>query len=223
MLNRLNPRVSLRLEPKATLLVVFRAVREPAHAVSATAQVVRVRIDGRTANATVRVSAPGPVTVAATDGRRRYRGSVDVTDPLDAVPLDGDWLFHFDRADAPTTTRPLGSWTTVDSSYSGSAWYERTIALDAATLASRQWMLDLGEVHDVAEIAINGTAIGSRLWTPYRADITRALRPGDNVVRVRVTNTGANSRGQTLESGLVGPVTLRPERLVDIAMTPTQR
>lgn len=214
--------VVMRLEPKATLLVVFRAVREPAHAVSATAPVVRVRIDGRHANATVRVPTPGPVTVVATDGRRRYRGSADVTDPLAAVPLDGDWLFHFDRTGAPTTARPLGSWTTVDSSYSGSAWYEKTIALDAAKLTGRHWMLDLGEVRDVAEIAINGTAIGSRLWTPYRADVTTALRPGDNVVRVRVTNTGANSRGQTIPSGLIGPVHLRPERLVDVALAPVR-
>jgi hypothetical protein len=33
-----------------------------------------------------------------------------------------------------------------------------------------------------------------------------------------VTNTGANARGQTLTSGLLGPVFLRPERLVDVAM-----
>lgn len=213
-------RVAMRIEPKATLLVVFRAAREPAHAVSATAPVERVRIDGRHANATVRVSAPGPVTVVATDGRRRYRGSVDVTDPLSTVPLDGDWLFRFDRAGAPATARPLGSWTTVDSAYSGSAWYERTIVLDAATLTGRRWLLELGEVHDVAEIAVNGSAIGSRLWTPYRAEVTAALKPGENVVRVRVTNTGANSRGQVLASGLIGPVSLRPERLVDVALRP---
>ena len=212
--------VSLRLDPKATLLVVFRAVREPAHAVSATAPVEHVRIDGRKGTATVRVSVPGPVTVVATDGRRRYQGSVDVTDPLDAIPLDGDWMFGFDRAGAPTTARPLGSWTTVDSSYSGSAWYEKTTVLNATTLTGRHWTLDLGDVRDVAEITINGSAIGSRLWTPYRADVTATLRPGENVVRVRVTNTGANSRGQTLPSGLIGPVYLRPERLVDVALAP---
>jgi hypothetical protein len=188
--------------------------------VSATAPVERVRIDGRHANATVRVAAPGQVTVVATDGRRQYRGSADVTDPLSAVPLDGDWLFRFDRAGAPTTARPLGSWTAVDGSYSGSAWYEKTIVLDAATLTGRRWLLDLGEVRDVAEIVINGSAIGSRLWPPYRVDVTAALRPGESVVRVRVTNTGANERGQILASGLIGPVFLRPERLVDVALRP---
>jgi Glycosyl hydrolase 2 galactose-binding domain-like len=214
--------VYLRLEPKVTQLVVFRTAREPVHAVSSTAPVQQVRIQGRNAIATVRVHQPGTVTVAATDGRRRYQGSAEVTDPLAAIPLDGDWLFRLDRAGAPETTRPLGSWTAVDSTYSGSAWYERGIVLDVATLTGRRWMLDLGDVHDVAEITVNGSAAGSRLWMPYRADVTSALRPGGNVIRVRVTNTGANARGQVLTSGLIGPVFLRPDRLADVTLPPTR-
>ncbi|MEU6642795.1 glycosylhydrolase-like jelly roll fold domain-containing protein [Saccharomonospora sp. NPDC046836] len=212
--------VSLRIEPKATQLVVLRAAREPVHAVSASAPVERVRTEGRQVVATVRVDAPGPVTVIATDGRRRYRGSVEVSDPLDPIPLDGEWTFGFDRAGAPVTARPLGSWTEVDSNHSGSARYEKEIALDPEDLAGRGWDLDLGEVHEVAEIVINGVEAGSRLWSPYRADVTQALRAGHNVVRIRVTNTGANARGQALESGLIGPVFLRPRRLVDVVLTP---
>ncbi len=210
--------VSLRMGPKATLLVVFRVGKEPPHAVSATAPVERVLIEGHHANATVRVTAPGEVTVVATDGRRRYRGSVTTTDPLEPIPLDGDWVFHFDREGAPSTPRPLGSWTTVDSRYSGSAWYERTFVFEAVN--DRQWILDLGEVREVAEIAVNGTSVGSRLWPPYRLDVTSALRPGENSVRVRVTNTGANVRGQALPSGLLGPVFLRQEQLVDVPLIP---
>jgi glycosyl hydrolase family 2 len=208
----------LRLEPKATLLVVFRAGREPAHAVSASAPVERVRIDGRAATATVLATAPGRITVTATDGSRNYSGATTVSDALAAVPLGGDWAFHFDRADAPVTTRPLGSWTDLDAAYSGSAWYEREFDVDTATLSGRRWTLDLGVVHEVAEIEVNGKKIGSRLWAPYRADVTDALRAGRNRVRVRVTNTGANTRGQALASGLLGPVVLRPHRLVDIAL-----
>jgi hypothetical protein len=44
------------------------------------------------------------------------------------------------------------------------------------------------------------------------------VRPGRNRVRVRVTNTGANARGQALASGLLGPVTLRPHRLVEVPL-----
>ncbi|TCO54270.1 glycosylhydrolase-like jelly roll fold domain-containing protein [Actinocrispum wychmicini] len=209
--------IPLRLEPKATLLVVFRARQEPAHAVSSTAPVERIH--GQ--NATVRVTAPGPVTVVVTADGQLYQGTANVTDALAAVPLDGDWRFHFDRADSPTVTRPLGSWTDLDGGFSGSAWYEKDISLDDATLTGHRWILDLGEVHDVAEIEINGAPLGSRLWPPYRLDVTPALRPGDNLVRVRVTNTGANAHGEQLPSGLFGPVSLRPELLVDIPLALT--
>ncbi len=211
--------VELRLESKATVLVVFRATREPAHAVSSTAPVERVRVDSRDAVATVRVTGPGPVEVVATAGGRRYRGTTTVADALAAVALDGDWRFRFDRPGAPETPRPLGSWTDLDSAYSGSAWYEKEIALDADVLSGRKWTLDLGAVLDVAQVEVNGAALGTRLWRPYRADVTAVLRPGTNLVRVRVTNTGANARGQVIPSGLVGPVFLRPERLVDVALT----
>jgi hypothetical protein len=207
----------LRLEPKATLLVVFGAGPEPTHAVTASAPVERVRADGRAA--TVRVAGPGPVTVTTTAGGRSFSGSATVADPLAAVPLGGDWAFHFDRADAPVTTRPLGSWTGLDPAYSGSAWYETEFDVTAATLSGRKWTLDLGEVHEVAEIEVNGKPAGSRLWSPYRVDVTAVLRPGRNKVRVRVTNTGANVRGQVLASGLLGPVSLRPYRLVDVPLS----
>ncbi|MEU4520355.1 glycosylhydrolase-like jelly roll fold domain-containing protein [Amycolatopsis sp. NPDC024027] len=210
--------VELRLEPKATLLVVFRAGREPAHAVSASAPVERVRIDARAATATVRVTGPGEVTVAAVDGGCSYTGTAAVSDPLAVVPLGGDWAFHFDREGAPVVTRALGSWTDLDPAYSGSAWYEREFLLDAAVLSGRSWSLDLGEVREVAEIEVNGRNAESRLWPPYGVDVTAVVRPGRNRVRVRVTNTGANARGQALASGLLGPVALRPHRLVEVPL-----
>jgi hypothetical protein len=208
----------LRLEPKATLLVVFRAGPERAHAVTASAPVERVRVDGRLA--TLRVTGPGPVTVTTTAGGRGYAGGATVSDPLAAVPLGGDWAFHFDRPDAPVTARPLGSWTDLDPAFSGASWYEKEFDVTAATLAGRRWTLDLGEVHEVAEVEVNGSGLGSRLWAPYRLDVTAALKPGRNRVRVRVTNTGANVRGEVLASGLLGPVSLRPYRLVDVPLSP---
>jgi hypothetical protein len=206
----------LRLEPKATVLVVFRAGAEPAHAVSASAPVERVRADGRAA--TLRVVAPGPVSVTVHAGGRTLSGTATVSDPLTAIPFGGDWVFRFDRPGAPAITRPLGSWTDLDPAYSGSAWYEKDFDVTAVTLSGREWTLDLGEVHDVAEIEVNGNRLGSRLWAPYRVDVTAALRPGRNKVRVRVTNTGANARGEALVSGLAGPVSLRPHRLLDVAV-----
>lgn len=216
--------VELRIEPKATLLVVVRAEsREPLHAESASVPVQRIRrADQGGALATVRAERPGTVTVTATDGRRRFKGSAEVTDTLSPVALDGDWTFRFDRDGAESLALPLGSWTELDARHSGSADYEKTVELDADTLAGRRWTLDLGTVRETAHIIVNDKPLGSRLWPPYDLDVTEALRPGRNTFHVRVTNTGANTRGEEVDSGLIGPVRLRPWCEVEVPLSPVR-
>ena len=101
--------------------------------------------------------------------------------------------------------------------------------------AEQRALLDLGDVKYAAEVWVNGRAVGARLWPPYTLDVTGYLRPGRNEIRVVVTNTWANQflqpeemahareRGwyntyaqrvepfqrESLESGLLGPVSLR--------------
>ncbi|MFF1922043.1 glycosyl hydrolase [Streptomyces sp. NPDC058221] len=213
--------VSLRLESKSVVLVVFRrALRGgPAHAVESNAPVESLAVKGNGGTATVRVSTPRTVRVVAQEGSHRLAGTLAVTDPLTAVPLDGDWSFRFDADGAQSADRPLGSWTVLDASYSGSAFYERRFTLEAKDLADRIWTLDLGEVRDVAQVTVNGVELPPRLWAPHRLDVTGPLRKGDNVLRVRVTNTGANEHGDPQASGLLGPVLLRPERLEGVRLT----
>ncbi|MFI5713419.1 glycosylhydrolase-like jelly roll fold domain-containing protein [Kribbella sp. NPDC051620] len=208
----------LALDPSAAVLIVFKPGKQPAHVLSSTAPVESLDLAGRSRKAVVRVATPGVATVTATDGHRVYRGSATATDPLQALPLEGPWEFRFDRAGAETLQRPLGSWTDLDSGFAGAGVYQKDFVLDAGVLAGRSWTLDLGTVHEVAEVSINGTALPARLWAPYRVEVTAALRPGRNVVAVRVTNTGANSHGQSIPSGLLGPVSLQPQRLLTIPL-----
>lgn len=88
-------------------------------------------------------------------------------------------------------------------------------------------LLDLGQVHDISEVTLNGTSLGLRWWGRHRYDADSALKEGRNVLEVRVTTTLFNycqslkdnptatrwTRGQEpVPSGLVGPVRLyRPE------------
>jgi hypothetical protein len=197
--------------------------RSPAHAVSSPLPVEQVTRAGRGLRATVRAAAPGRFAVVAADGNRRFRGVAEVRDPLSPVPLGGDWSVRLERPGAEPADRPLGSWTEIEPGFSGSAVYARALELDAATLAGRRWILDLGDVRDVAEVSVNGRALPARLWAPYRLDVTGALTAGRNVVAVRVTNTGANARGEARASGLLGPVTLRPERRVRVELDRVRR
>jgi hypothetical protein len=126
-----------------------------------------------------------------------------------AARSDSTWRFRFIAPPGDTTwhTSALGSWTQVDSTYSGTGEYEGTFAL-AAVQAGARYVLDLGQVREVADVAVNGQAVGRRLWRPYRFDVTKLVQQGTNRVTIRVTNTPANHTGKPLPSGLLGPVRL---------------
>jgi hypothetical protein len=101
--------------------------------------------------------------------------------------------------------KPWSEWGVLDRRFAGLIDYETTFQAPAVR---GPITLDLGDVHDVAEVWVNGKEIGARMWGPYRFDVTGALRPGANDLRVRVANLINNNYGDFHPSGLLGPVTL---------------
>ncbi len=90
--------------------------------------------------------------------------------------------------------------------FSGTVTYETTIEIPSN---SRQVILDLGEVHDIAELAVNDKKVDTRMWAPYWFDISDALHPGLNTLRIDVSNTPANKLEKAkLPSGILGAVRL---------------
>jgi len=122
--------------------------------------------------------------------------------------------------------RPLGSWVGLGvDRFSGYLDYTTSFKLDKA--GAGPVTLDLGEVKHMAEAFVNGKKVGERLWPPFEFDITRAVRKGENTVRVRVGNLVTNEMLQfgtstggwgpapgdeTYDAGLFGPVTVRANR-----------
>jgi hypothetical protein len=53
-------------------------------------------------------------------------------------------------------------------------------------------MLDLGKLHDVAELEVNGKKAGALWAPPYKADVSPLLRAGENTLKVYITNTWVN-------------------------------
>jgi hypothetical protein len=148
------------------------------------------------------------------------------------------------RVQCVATPQSLGSWTEAYLDwYSGRAVYTREFALDEAYLADDlRLTLDLGRVCWSAEIWVNGELAGTRIWPPYRLDITDLLHPGKNRVVVVAANLLANQMrwdmfdeartamharrwhdntigrdAWALESGLVGPVQIIPQRELSLA------
>jgi alpha-L-rhamnosidase/Glycosyl hydrolase 2 galactose-binding domain-like len=124
---------------------------------------------------------------------------------------------------------PAGDWSQFGLAfYSGGVTYIKTVSLTKEQLAHRV-MLDLDDARTSAEVTVNGRSVGVRLGRPYAFDISEALKPGDNEIRVQVLNTLANYmhaqptkwvyEGQTV-SGLLGPASLRFVAQAKVHCTP---
>ena len=96
----------------------------------------------------------------------------------------------------------------------GTAWYRKHFKLDKAD-AGKTIMLRFDGVYMETEVWVNGKMAGNHVYgyTPFYFDITSLLNePGaDNVIAVRVSNTGRNSRWYS-GSGIYRNVTLTVTR-----------
>lgn len=77
--------------------------------------------------------------------------------------------------------------------FTGEAIYTKEFHLDEDIVkASKEIILDLGEMNDIASIRINGKDAGVWWYPPYRKNVVEMLKPGDNVIEIGVVNNWAN-------------------------------
>ncbi|MEO5774923.1 MAG: glycosyl hydrolase [Sphingomicrobium sp.] len=116
------------------------------------------------------------------------------------LPVDGAWDLSF----APNMGAPrklaikrLASWSEHSVPgvryFSGTATYSKEIEIPSSLVRKAgQVIIDLGRVKNVATVAVNGTAFRTLWKPPFRVDVSKALRPGTNLIEVRVTNLWPN-------------------------------
>lgn len=159
-----------------------------------------------------------PMTLAAQDSAfvvfdNPIHVATETVRPPRITPLEtieGPWALRFPPdlgAPAEITMPTLASWSTNASPgvryFSGTASYERTLDLPVNwKRAGRRFFIDLGEVHEVAQLLVNGRDLGILWKAPYRADVTDALRPGENQIEIRVTNLWPNRIIGDLQPGV---------------------
>jgi hypothetical protein len=91
----------------------------------------------------------------------------------------------------------LVSWTDVNDDgtkyYSGSAMYETDFTVSGDDIAKgTEAFVVFEDIQEMAHVFVNGKDCGI-VWTlPYKADITKYLKPGSNHIVVRVINTWNN-------------------------------
>ncbi len=129
--------------------------------------------------------------------------------------------------------------------FAGAARY--TVKVDVPDADAGGWFLELGDVRESARVWVNGKPAGIVVAHPFRVDIGDLVGPGANELVIEVTNLSANrirdldirgadwkkfhdinfvshlykrfdaSKWNLKPSGLLGPVTLRPYRAVDVS------
>jgi hypothetical protein len=226
--------VPLKLLPYSALAVVFegqRPVNAKPHLTRADAEVVGSEVTAKGLKVTMETEAQGTVNLTAVQGDRTVTRTLTQAESLTPIALEGSWLFHLEGEDQLAVSRPLGSWTDTWPNFSGTGWYEREVVVPSDWLGTkRKIYLDLGAVQHMASVRVNGKEAGTRLWSPYRLDITALLKAGANRLEIGVTNTLANRYGQGRPglrekpaSGLLGPVRLTPAKVLESELTWSQR
>ena len=77
--------------------------------------------------------------------------------------------------------------------FSGTATYTKTFALPPGMAGKHgRLYLDLGKVAVMADVRLNGKALGTLWKAPYRVEVTDALKTGENVLEVKVANLWVN-------------------------------
>lgn len=153
------------------------------------------RVTGVLSNAPTTVSVDGVWDVRIGLPETRAYGAAPVV-PADERRTLGDWT----RPD-PVTAAP------GHPGYAGGARYGMTVEFPDAD----QVRIDLGSVNEIADVSLDGRAVGSRAWQPYAAEI--AVAGGLHRLEVVVVNSSANEApgpgigsDPARPSGLFGPV-----------------
>ena len=109
--------------------------------------------------------------------------------------IDTPWAVIFGDHEADTTYSHLTSWTEHQEPtikyFSGTARYSNSLKVKKLSKGER-YILDLGQVKNLAKVYVNGT-LCAHLWRPpFQTDITELLHKGENEIVIEVTNLWIN-------------------------------
>ena len=153
--------------------------------------------------------------------------------------LDNNWQVDFHNKEIgpkePVEFSQLQDWITVENDkikyYSGTASYTSNFQYNKENNGNPVF-IDLGKVGVMASVKVNGKDVGTTWITPYKLEITDAIKKGENSIEVEVVNVWRNRltgdkllpkedrttwvlvdsvtpEEELISSGLIGPVTIK--------------
>jgi hypothetical protein len=208
------------------------------HADSGVREPVTYRTEGGRVIVTLQLNAWDAVFVVFRPGNAPSRTVAQPTETR-VAQVEGPWAVQFQQgrgAPDSITLANLSSWHENSDAgvryFSGTGTYTNSIQAPADRFqkGTRLW-LDLGDVKNLAQVSVNGKALGIVWRPPFRVDVTDALKPGANALEIHVANLWVNrligdeqpgvtkkytfttqkfyqADSPLLPSGLLGPVVL---------------
>ena len=148
-------------------------------------------------------TADGSVTVSSTSaaGARLIMASgkqvaLTVPAPAASIPIKGPWTVELVSPVEETRRIQLPDLISLADHpdpavkyFSGTATYATKFEI---TNPKPRMILDLGKLHDLARITVNGRDLGVIWHAPFKIDISSALKSGSNQLEIAVTNTWHN-------------------------------
>jgi hypothetical protein len=142
------------------------------------------------------------------------------------MDLDGTWNVDFVEGGpvlpAPYQTQTPSSWTgrgDADADrFAGTARYR--IEFDRPGGEAWDWLLDLGDVCESAQVTLNGKPVGTLFAPPFAVHVGRYLRSGRNVLEVQVTNVAANRIADMDRRGIKWKIFQDPPNVMSIHHEP---
>jgi len=151
--------------------------------------------------------------------------------------LDGPWTIAFQSGWGASATAEFSKLAPLNEHadpgirfFSGMATYSKIFVTPRGWKVGQLLWLDLGDVHELAEVSLNDKAVGGVWHAPFRVEIGASTRRGHNRLSIKVANLWANrligdaqpgatritftsmatyrADAQLRPSGSIGPVTL---------------
>ena len=125
------------------------------------------------------------------------QGGVNFPQAIQVATLEGSWQVAFDPkwgGPESITFDVLKDWTTFEDSgikyYSGIARYSKSF--DFSGQSGYRIYLELGTVHDIARVRLNGKELGVVWCAPWRIEVTDTVKSGKNQLEIEVANRWSN-------------------------------
>jgi hypothetical protein len=192
--------VSSRSEKPEAFTASFRVTGKAPQlwdAVTGTSSPVSYRIRGGRTDVALALPANGSVFVVFRKPTRVQDVTLPAKTQTPVVTLSGTWSIAFQpgRGAPPSITSNLTPWNESANPgvryFSGEGTYTKSFVMPGVRQGAR-YVLDLGTVKELAEVTLNGRAVGTIWMAPFQLDITKFVKPGVNILKVKVANLWVN-------------------------------